>query len=387
MEESLDYKKKDHEREEAKKERINKAHDSFRHMLRMAGSTDGELPADDITPDAKKFFNAETRGLADQTLNQFFDEDKLTNVGFASGLTDNLYNFNLLWNNNVYPGNNSIFSFTSTSVGDTQQKGRFLLMHLQDKTGAGMKSEDDIKKMIKQSVYVPTTVDGMIKALKRYKTSIRVFYGGKLLEAWNILIPLVEEQEDAFVARAVGDEKFVASFLYLVDKRIQEFLLDCRRLSDREFVNDRMIEFGHIVDDVRMGQFHTYLPPNFFFSDAESKKRKSDQLDDESTPVPAPVPSGGRGKGGKDSKKKIENKGPLPALQLSNEEFQKVKGNMAILTLRPKWGNKAMCHRFHSFGHCYGSCGNAASHVDSNKVEEAKRAEYEEWVKEARKLN
>ena len=387
LEESLDYKKKDHEREEAKKERINKAHDSFRHMLRMAGSTDGELPADDITPDAKKFFNAETRGLADQTLNQFFDEDKLTNVGFASGLTDNLYNFNLLWNNNVYPGNNSIFSFTSTSVGDTQQKGRFLLMHLQDKTGAGMKSEDDIKKMIKQSVYVPTTVDGMIKALKRYKTSIRVFYGGKLLEAWNILIPLVEEQEDAFVARAVGDEKFVASFLYRVDKRIQEFLLDCRRLSDREFVNDRMIEFGHIVDDVRMGQFHTYLPPNFFFSDAESKKRKSDQLDDESTPVPAPVPSGGGGKGGKDSKKKIENKGPLPALQLSNEEFQKVKGNMAILTLRPKWGNKAMCHRFHSFGHCYGSCGNAASHVDSNKVEEAKRAEYEEWVKEARKLN
>ena len=287
LEESLEYKRKDHDRQEAKKDRVNKAHDSLVHMLKNAGSTDGIFPADDITPEARKFFNSENSGLADQTLYGFFEDDEISNVGFAPGLTLAVYNFNLLWNNQVYPRNLSVFSFT-TITPDSEQKGRFLIMALGDKTGAGMKTEEEIKKATKQIVHVPTDYHGLVSSLKRFRTIVRVFYAGKPLLKWKECIENVEKLEASFTARAANDDKFVASFLYKLDKRLQEFLIDCRRLDDREIVNDRMLEFQHIIDDVRMGQFLTYLPPNFIVND---KKRKSNKIDDESTPTPAPVPS------------------------------------------------------------------------------------------------
>ena len=384
---AVKLKAKDHIREEGKKDRLKDAHPSFVRMLLNFGSIDGVFPLEEIPATAKQFFNSKSVGLADQTLNEYFRDDGIHDCGFSEGLTTSLYHFNLLWENSIHPKNLSIFSFHTLSPDDTDQSSRFVVMHLQDKAGIGMKTSDDVKKATKQTIYIPISYQELLDRLKFFKTIIKVFGGeeGKNIEKWNDLIKGVKTNSQAFKAMASSNPKFIPSFAYKVDKRFFEYLSESRANADREMVNDNLLDFQHLVESVKLNDFNSYLPASFFPEDP--KKRKAAEVESETEP---PSGGGGRpgkpGKPGKQEKSKAENKGFIEDFKLSNDEYEKVKGNMSVLALRPKWDSKKfMCHRFHSRGYCYGSCGNSASHVDTSSVSEALRNQYARFVEEARK--
>eukprot|EP00957_Ditylum_brightwellii_P179808 13697093-Ditylum_brightwellii.AAC.1 len=53
-----------------------------------------------------------------------------------------------------------------------------------------------------------------------------------------------------FKANTSMDEMFPAKILYAVDTRLQRWMVECRKAQDRSEVDDRIIEFCDIVDDM-----------------------------------------------------------------------------------------------------------------------------------------
>ena len=60
------------DKEEEKKNKFSKLHASFKNMLLMVFSTDGDRAASSLTPSCKSFFEHETAGVADQHLQVLF---------------------------------------------------------------------------------------------------------------------------------------------------------------------------------------------------------------------------------------------------------------------------------------------------------------------------
>ena len=60
------------EKDEEKKNKFGKLHASFKKMLMMAFSTDGDRAASSLTPSCTSFFEQETAGVADQHLQVLF---------------------------------------------------------------------------------------------------------------------------------------------------------------------------------------------------------------------------------------------------------------------------------------------------------------------------
>jgi hypothetical protein len=59
------------------------------------------------------------------------------------------------------------------------------------------------------------------------------------------------------------DEEFPAKFLLAVDTRVQIWLTDCKSAKKHEEVDDSMIDFRPLINQVIFGSFHMILPPTF----------------------------------------------------------------------------------------------------------------------------
>eukprot|EP00957_Ditylum_brightwellii_P109812 8375397-Ditylum_brightwellii.AAC.1 len=74
------------------------------------------------------------------------------------------------------------------------------------------------------------------------------------------------------------DEKFPAKILYAVDTRLQQWMVECRRAQDKSEVDDRIIKFQHIVDDVVNNRFYLSLLPSFTMINSEEESEGKHNL-------------------------------------------------------------------------------------------------------------
>ena len=67
----------------------------------------------------------------------------------------------------------------------------------------------------------------------------------------------------------------IARLMYAVDNRVQLWFSYLQQATDREDVNDGIINFASIINKVVLDQFHLVLPPTFTMSKTETRKWKS----------------------------------------------------------------------------------------------------------------
>jgi hypothetical protein len=105
--------------------------------------------------------------------------------------------------NNTNPKNASFFSFFSNTPDDTEQSGRFLVMHLQDSNKV-FKSSEDVVKSTKQYIKAPQTYQELLDSVKLFYIFSRVSMAQKVNLPKNAKPPSKPLIETPPLSRAVA---------------------------------------------------------------------------------------------------------------------------------------------------------------------------------------
>ena len=163
------------EKDEEKKNRFSKLHCSFKNMLLMALSIDGDRAASEVCPSCMSFFKQETAGLADQQLLVLFREMGLPDVGFAHEVVQAFLSGQFLYFEPECPNNFSIFSFYEKlrEIFDNELR---LLMHLKAKDGRA-KTNEEITDSLRQVVVAPSGFTSLKEHVKIFRGLNQIFLG------------------------------------------------------------------------------------------------------------------------------------------------------------------------------------------------------------------
>ncbi len=173
------------------------------------------------------------------------------------------------------------------------------------------------------------------------------------------------------------DKCFPGEVLNVINTRFNSFLEDCRKLLDREVVNNQLIEFGEIHDNAIFTKFNVAsLSASFTLVNKVKKTGKDDAVIDPKVTLKLnnkkyPCSKGKR-RGGNEGKEEdggekkafglIKNKDQVPEFKMKDREsWEKFQGKCTDFHAKLK--DTIMCPRFHTKGQCHKRCKWAAPHI------------------------
>jgi hypothetical protein len=125
---------------------------------------------------------------------------------------------------------------------------------------------DKIKASLKQTVHVPTNFNSMGAQLQLFAAGCEIFFGKENVCSTSLrqLLITIGRNKKTFQDHIALDDLFVAKFMLAVNRRFQCWLGMCgRETVSRSQVNDRVLQFDSIMEDILNGQFNLTLPVTF----------------------------------------------------------------------------------------------------------------------------
>lgn len=191
----------------------------------------------------------------------------------------------------------------------------------------------------------------------------------------------MESHRQVLMDASTMDELFCAEILYAIDIQAQRWVSQCRDAKgDRSTVDDDIVDFSDIMEQVLNGNFDRKLPPTFSLRSSTST---SELIEDVERP-----PSKRNKKSGGDGQKpdSIKNPKQCDKFKMRTDEDWSIFKNKKTLKWIPEWDEKSkMCPRWHSRGDCFKDCNNAASHVPCHEIPAEKKTSYCNYLKRLRK--
>ncbi len=186
-------------------------------------------------------------------------------MSFAHGTVQAIWNGTYLYSSHGSPSNFLAFCFTHRIPLQQNQDARGLTLHLISTQGQ-TQSTSEIIKSTKQTVTVPTKYYEMGNQITYFKGGVEIFFGNasKLAAGLGDFIADLESNRQVFMVAAAMDELFCAKVLFAIDFRAQRWMGQCRDAGgDRSTVDDSIVDFGDITEQVLNGSFDRKLPPTF----------------------------------------------------------------------------------------------------------------------------
>ena len=376
------------EKEDKKKDRLKKFHSSIKQLILFASADDAENVPTDIPESCKRVFNAETLTNAEQELTLQFWNMGMQDATFAPGFVSALYSGKFVWNKNFTPSNFSPFLICEAEplLSAKQQPRRFVL-HLEDTNG---KTSDEIVSGGKNSVKAPTTYHEMYQQLKYFRGACSIFFGPTSIACTSLtaLLQVVDKNKHILKSQEI-DPEFMSKFLFAVDKRFQLWLESCMTLAARTDVEDSILNFITLTDNVRLGIFDLRLPLTF-------------KLETEKTDTPKDNKRAAGGGGGQqeasggnatnnNKKKKQKQSDPRIPNTHQPEQFKMKTGETWPTTFankniqgRVQWDANdetiKMCPRWFTGGYCFANCHHKSSHVTADEIPSDKMSAYKAFI-------
>ena len=181
------------------------------------------------------------------------------------------------------------------------------------------------------------------------------------------------------------DKKFMSQLLFAVDTRFQLWLDECMTLPARNQVDDSILNFTPLIENIRFGTFFVQLPSTFINpADTEPKsgsggknttKRPGDKRDDDES----------AGKKKKKKSNKIDNTSQPESCRLQTGETWATHFAHKGFNDRVTWnGDCKMCPRWFIQGYCFSDCTNADSHVKSEDLPADKLTAFQQFMRSCR---
>jgi hypothetical protein len=346
-------------------------------------------PDSEIAPSCLRLLNAENAGLAQCKLIHQFKSLKIEDVGFAAGMVQALYLGEFLYADSSSPSNFTVFAFFEQEPNAKSMKEDYLICHLIQEVGQ-KKSLDEIKASLKQTVHVR-----MGNQLQIFAAASSIFFGKEsmLTTSLDQLVLLVGRNKKNLRDQIAIDKFFAAKFMLAVDRRVQRWLKMCENCTmTRTSVNNNVIDFGDLLEQVLNGSFMMNLPPSFKVVQAGTDAPiDANQAAAGGAIVAAAEAGKGKGRG---KKRKGENgngnlvKNPSPDEDLAVKAGESWAESFSkrLLKERPSWDGKInMCARWHIKGDCFDDCSCKESHVGKDKIPADKKASFLTYMTKCRK--
>ncbi len=189
------------------------------------------------------------------------------------------------------------------------------------------------------------------------------------------------------------DDFFPSKYLFAVDRRVQRWLRTCQNATlSRTHVNDSILNFENLLDQVFNGSFHIVLPASFRKIEITPKS--------EITNIIKSTPGGNIGSDFNPNQSKREKcksedgNGNLVSNSAQDEDFKVKAGETWKDTFskqlpfdRHFWGEASkvkICARWMIKGDCYDNCAQNASHVTKDKIPSEKKMNFLTFMKKCR---
>jgi hypothetical protein len=329
--------------------------------------------------------------LAQFELTHQFASYRLDDVGFAAGTVQALHVGEFLYNDSSTPSNFTVFAFFEQAPNSGKQQMDYLICHLIQEQGQ-KKSLDEIKASLKQTVHLPKDFDGLGSQLVLFATASAIFFGKESIctDKLDQLVLLVGRNKKALRDQIALDEFFPSKFLFAVDRRVQRWLRTCQHaILSRTHVNDNVLDFDNLLEQVLNGSFHIILPASFKKIEVASAGATK------STPAGGNIVSDQNLNQPKKGKRKSEDgNGNLVRNTAQDEDFKVKTGETWKDTFskqlpydRPFWDEESkvkICARWMIKGDCFDTCARSASHVTKDKIPSDKKASFLAFMKKCR---
>jgi hypothetical protein len=184
---------------------------------------------------------------------------------FASGTTKTLYISQFQWSNSRTPSNFTIFAFREQEPHTDKRQEDYMVCHLIQEEGQ-KKSVDEIKASLKQSMHIPSDVNGPGIQIQLFAKASRIFFGEEsiLTKCLNQLHLKIARNKSSFKNEIALNEFFVAKFMFAINQRVQHWLKSCKRAENsRNKVNNKCLDLDKVIEQVLNGTFTMTLPPAF----------------------------------------------------------------------------------------------------------------------------
>lgn len=313
-----------------------------------------------------------------------FEKMGMADVGFAHGMVQSLRQGNFLYTNDGSPSNFTIFGFYESSLKSNDKGKRQMLLHIMSSNTQGL-SEDTIAKISKQVVKTPTDFNSMEITLSFFGGACEIFFGedAKGTKGIRIFHKKLISKRAIIKALIETDSTLPTKVLYAVDTRFQRHLGECRLATDRSEVNDRLVDFDDIFEELLDKRFNRTLPPTF--QQVNDTDADANIDDDTGTDTGGPRKRRKRKQREEEDRSLVRNNNQLEEFKMLNEDEWKDVFCGRCIDDRPNWkGKENMCPRWHSRGFCYKNCNHGSSHVPEDKIPEPKKAEYRAYLKKIR---
>jgi hypothetical protein len=139
------------------------------------------------------------------------------------------------------------------------------------------KPVDKIKASLKQSVHIPSNVNGLRIQIQLFAKASRIFFGEEsvLTEYLNQLHLEIARNKSSFKNEIALDEFFVVKFMFAINQRVQRWLKSCKRAENfRNEVNDKCLDLEEVIEQVLNRTFTMTLPPAFMKVKTEASEKK-----------------------------------------------------------------------------------------------------------------
>jgi hypothetical protein len=354
-----------------------KLHESTRNLILNASAQNNEIAAAEPCEDCALFFKTNSHGTARLFILKSLENKFGCNVSIAQGVIMNIYNGNFLRSFDESPSNFSPFSFPKKSLFGKNPDTECLILQLKELAGKGL-SNDDVESALKQGVKVPKSIEEMRFSIFNTTAAASFFFSkwsllsSKLLEVHNHLV----RHYTIYEASLAEDQLFTAKFLFAIDTRIQIWLKMCEIKEFREDVDDKLLNFDEVLNQVILRTFNITLPPSIKHVFEKKQAKRLDQDAD----GPGPKRKKGNERERDEKSSRILNDGKIDSWILSQDQYTNKLRHNSNLKSRPKYLEVPVCHRFHSRGYCFNNCSNKATHIDSTSLPDETQKEYKNWL-------
>ena len=381
--------KRMYDKDEEKGDRVRAVMDiSTKNMILNAMSVDGERPAEELTEDFRRFFNAKTAGAAGlETLNQLRTSGFM-NSTISEGAINNMYHGNLVSLLGTVISGFCPFTFKAAKIMQESQQKSFMIMHQQDSFG-GNKTAEDIEKSMKQNIIMPKDYHDMMGMFKRQNAMMKKWLGPEAeltIEHIDFIVGL-ERSECSIEAKVEEDKDYCTKIMYGGALAEQVFWRQCYECEDRETVAKP--NFKRVLELVEIGQFNCELPAQF----KRIEKRKADETSDNSllNEIKRLKSELGRRNSSNNSERtdnRIFNGNQFPDFKIrQNEDWRKVFCSKQKHGRLPQIDGVQMCPKWNVQGYCFADCKRVKTHLPHADIPDNKKKEFAAWISSCRAGN
>ena len=291
---------------------------------------------------AREFFEQKTAAQAKSYLYNKLSIEKHLPIHIPAGLATAAHAGVLFWEDTDRPSNFSFFLVPPQSSNMLSDTADIIALTLKQSDGRGGIDGDDIRRLTKQKIYLPATINELEHHINHGVHILSVIFSERSFIVRQLAGCLmhIKRHQTTYSDLLRHDHKFATRVLFVIDVRTQNFFREAQQGN----FDTSPLDFSRMQDDIVHNRtFRASLPSALI-----AKKRPRDDDD-----------RGGNGydDANKRSKKFAKNPSVNPEWALtSGESYRTVfhKNREHIPTRTPS--SPPVCATFHIKGSCYSGC-------------------------------